>query len=301
MKFKLVRVFVFIVVVTISFNAFTQSIEEDTASGRLPLPSDAKPLEAPSMNMPFKGEETSIYKTYLSKKDLIKFYAKELKKRGWQEQESLSKILKKNNISLDKRTMYGSTIDIQAVLQDVSHFHKGGEILTFMVMPARGTRQETLFSLAYIKKTMAPSAGLLPQELKELRDSIPDYPGAQFISSTGGVLSYQASADIEDVISFYKQKMFAYGWDLKREAPLKEEVMRMPIAFPEDGKLCEDCPSVEDVAPGFMEAMEKGMSNFTAKLQFGKDSGQKCKIDFTQFKNEIFPSPFTQINIRYYE
>lgn len=283
----------------ICFSSIAQTVQEDIAQGRLPFPSDAENIYGPAVKTRRSVGSLIVYKTSLNKKQLIKFYAKELAKRGWEsKRDTASDVVKRLDVPVKNKVVMGREVNVNELLKNIIYFHRNDKTLMLTVLP-KGLRQRgTFFSLSYIRKDFDKSTAF-SEDIK-LPDSIPIYPDAQPLSSLGSTYLYSSTDGIESVTSFYRERMLAYGWDLVDETPLEQRKIEVPASLSQKGSFCPDCPDTSSLPPEVTAELAKGVYMLKAELNFTKGKREKCKIYITKLDNPTLSSG-TQINIRYYD
>ncbi len=293
MAFKLTRVLGLIAVfIVISWGGLAQGVKEDVESGKIPLPSDAQPLEIPLPKVGAAASGTVYYKTSLNKSQLIDFYSRQLSRSGWADKENALDALNKFNAPFPQKQ---KGIDVKGLLKNMIYFHKNDQTLMLMVIPPRGRHTATIFTLSYIGGGAWGQNFNLQPQAEELPASIPVYPGAQFISRVLKSRIYSANADIAAAVDFYRQKMPIQGWVLENQTPVSSKKMEIPFEL-QNNPLCKDCPKPDNIPEEVASELKKGVFMLDAGLDFTKDNGQRCKIDFRQMQSSALPLR-TQITI----
>ena len=301
MIFKLFRVYLLsFVLICFCILGVAQTIQDDVSAGKIPLPPDAQPLSGPRTNRSYGTSTNVIYTTNLDKNKLIRFYVKELSRRGWQSPQNLAQIFKQYNLPIKNRTVSGVNVDMARLLKNVIYFNKGSSKLMLMVVPPKGQYfTKTVFSLAYIN---APaSQGAAAYKPARLPNDVPIYPGAKMSSSTGNFYIYTTPDNIKTVAYFYQQKMSAYGWNLDSETPISKIQIKVPTGSlnAKGNSSCSSCHQESTAPPGLTEELKNGMYGLKQKSVFSKENGEECSILLI----EVHPSSFrifTQISIEYY-
>lgn len=275
--------------------AWAQNIHDDIISGKIPLPSDAQEVVG-SYGAAGQGSDNSaLYATKFSREQIVKFYAREMVKRGWQDQETLGEFFKKNKLSTKTKTLEGQAVDAQKVLSNIIHFRRNEETFALLILPGSYKQGQTLISLYYLPDTTLRSN---VQEDRPLPASIPLYPGAQFISHRGSTYSYITPDDLQTVISFYKLSMPANSWSLKGETPERQDTINVPVDPPDINEICPDCSSDVSLSQEIYTQLQQsgGITTRYTKLNFDNDEKNRCSISLIQVQNQGL-SQGTQINI----
>ncbi len=274
-------IFIFCLSAVFFLNAFGDNIKDDIASGIIPLPSDAKPFGAfgPGVAMRLRSP-SAIYTTSLDKRQLIRFYIRELSKRGWKSSGTIASMIEKYNIPLQ-----GNKPEIKDNLKNAVEFHNPSKSLLLFVLPSARGQKETIFSLAYIQKFPVVST----PNLNTLPDYIPVYPGASLTNRVGNGFVYSTDDNIENVLNFYKNNMLAYGWQIYDEMPLTERKIQLPAGLVDNlSSLAKQCPTCEQNEPSSMPkdyklALSKETSIVRTMYKFKRD-GEICHITLSSMK-----------------
>lgn len=284
-RFKVVLIFVFL----FSFIAAANAAWWDT--GTLPVPADTKEVKKETRKI---GEQELFFTYYVSNQEVgqIKnFYRKRLVLAGWTEKDLMQNLNQVQAPGLDKESM-------RKILETNLFFENDTDTLILNFIPAQFSQNgQTRFTVCQSKKVsslqvspdMVPVPGLVERPKKNVA---PVYPDASLINlaedSRSLRATYFSKDDIEPVISFYKNKMFEYGWDLIKEAPLKKT----------DAASCPSCQKI----PG---AAAKSSEVWMAEMEFSNQRGDTCRIGLSEVITafEAMPEPMniTTISVIYDE
>lgn len=263
-----------------------QTIRDDITAGKIPLPSDAQEVRGFQEKRNPAATQVILYMTNLNKEQLIRFYARELAKRGWSNKESLLETFNKNEIPIRNQQVGGNVVDMQSVLSDIIQFSKNNEILMLFIR-SKFEQQKTLFSLSYISMPMTqPSASQID---KSLPDTIPAYPNKDFDTMQGDAYVFQTTDDILTVASFYKIRMPISGWSLLDEGSLEQEEYEMPLSMEEVTATCPNCSGNSSWSDEMANQLQDGLKHAKTQLRFINNAGQKCFISLSQFQHSTLP------------
>jgi len=281
MRKKTIFIFCLSVLFFFNISGFADSIKDDIASGIIPLPSDAKPFGVSGSGVTVRLRSPSaIYVTSLDKRQLIRFYIRELSKRGWKSSGTIASMIEKYNIPLQ-----GDKLQLKDNLKNAVEFYNSSKSLLLFVLPPRSGQKETIFSLAYIQ---SPPLGA-PSNLNTLPDYIPVYPGAALTTRVGNGFVYSTNDNIESVINFYKNNMLAYGWQIYNEMPLTEKKVQFPRGVVDSlSSLSKQCPACEQNETSSMPeeyklVLSKGTFIVRTMYKFKRD-GEICHITLSSVK-----------------
>ena len=297
MVVKLLRVYLlFFVLSSVCISGFTQTIQDDISAGKIPLLPSAQAFSGPHLPMASGAPALAMFTTGLSKEQVIKFYIKELAKRGWRNPQNLFKMFKQYNLPVKNRTVSGRNVNMARLLQNILYFRRNKQTLMLMVVPPKGHYYtETIFSLAYIN-VPAPVSSVHPMAVS-LPNYIPLYPGARLVSSAGGIYGYITSEDIKSVELFYKQQMVAYGWDLDNGTPLERIQVKVPAGILKSDASCPGCPAPKDMPASLAARIKRGVVVLRQEFDFSRGR-EKCKILISKLQSSSLPVS-TQISIIY--
>lgn len=261
-RFKTVLIFISL----FSFAAAANAAWWDTKS--LPVPADTKEVKKETRAI---GNQELFFTYYVSNQDaeqIKNFYRNRLVLEGWKEKDLTQNLNQIQVPGLDKESM-------KKVLETNLFFENDTDTLILNFMPAQFSQEgKTKFTLCQTKKTstiqLSPDTVPVPALLtKPKKDVAPVYPGASLINlaedSRSLKATYFSKDDIEPVISFYKNKMPDYGWDLAKEAPLKKM----------DAGSCPSCPKNLVISSQSAEV-------WIAEMDFTNQRGDVCKLGLSE-------------------
>lgn len=290
-RIKLLVIVGFIMLGLSPGSGFTESI---------PLPPNTEEVNKEARKI--AGSEFEfIYYTNTEHQDAIKdFYRRQLPNYGWKEKE----------IAQDLQQVPGFKMDasVAQILGQNLVFEKDGILLIINFMPEGFfSDTKTYFALGKAKEKIEPATGsenekdMLPELLKKpRRDIAPVYPGSSLMNLSeqphSQITSYITKDDIEQVASFYKEKMPGFGWFLVAERPL-EEADYGDLSKYDISKYCPNCPKEAIVSPGSIET-------WVEELDFTNQRGDTCHLVLSQTKNTAggdFSLDMTTILVDYEE
>jgi hypothetical protein len=255
--------------------------------GSVPLPSGAE--EARQETRKIAGSEF-IFTYYTSAQDtaaaIKNFYRSRLPNLGWKEKELLN--------DLEQIPNFQANPSLGNALGQNLMFEKGEDTLIITFMPEGAFRDgKARFTLARgkldIKKQPVGEESFAPELLaKPKKEVAPTYPGASLINLTEGANFLQAGYftkdNIETVSAFYKANMPKYGWALKKEGPIQENVL--PADKNEIAKYCPECANSAEIEAKTSNALQadmlkvelKNIVNRQAELAFVKENKIVCNV-----------------------
>jgi hypothetical protein len=284
-----------------SFNVFCQELDNLIFKGEIILPPGTEEVRIPMSTASFsKKNDAKLYKTNFNKSEILNFYSIRLVNNGWTAEESLAKQLSKRDVPL-KKNVAGKEVDLNSLFARMKSFRKDGKVLMVTVGRTSKHDQMTTFTLTFMELPK------INQEPTSLPRSVPVYPEAKLLSSSGNSKTYSVYDNINTVFNFYKQRMLSRGWEIVEERPVERrtigsEVIKVKKA---EGVGCKSCDvSTQDSKNIPKEIKEElgqtgELNTLVAKLSFKKYDGKKCKLIFSQMETNTDLPDRTQILIRY--
>jgi hypothetical protein len=186
------------------------------------VPDNTKVIREETIESAGEAQQIAFCESKLSEEEISSFYRKKLEERGY------SIFLNQKNLSI---------------------YLKGEEMFMIMVAPSGETGKT---SLVLTTGKMGVGRGPTGPRICEDVPNVPVYPGAQCMSSmrmkNGSAISvrYSASAELGDVIGFYRSQMLNKGWTLEEETPVAQHLYRnMPDENILDGLDLEGASQLE--------------------------------------------------------
>lgn len=290
-----------IVLVLFSFNVFSQELENFIFKGEIPLPPGTEEVRIPMSTASFsKKSDAELYKTNFNKSEILNFYSTRLVNNGWIAEESLAKQLSKRDVSL-KKSVAGKEINLNSLFAKMRSFRKDGNVLMVAVGRTSKRDQMTTFTLTFMELPK------INQEPTSLPKSVPVYPEAKLLSSSGNSKTYSVYDNINTVFNFYKQRMLSRNWEIIEERPVERRTVGSEVikAKKAEDAGCKSCgvptQNSKNIPKEIKEELGQTgeLNTLVAKLSFKKYDGKKCKLIFSQIETNTNLSDRTQILIRY--
>lgn len=260
-----------------SFAAFWDNFD-------VPLPSGAKLSQSQNIQVGEVERKTTTYRTSQTPEEILEFFRSQMPARGWVADTAFIEGMQK--FKLPEEQMPAA---MSAIQNNMLNFTKGDYTMFVVVVPMQPRSNFTIFTINYGKRFALTGDNGKPA--KKL-DFMPVYPEARQMFSTESTYIYRTDADIDSVISFYKQDMPNYGWQLQEETPVTETGMGSADIFEQD---CPDCPKVtsgvtsgklgdsipDDIKNLVMERVSK-IKVKKSGLKYTKSGGKAVTIEFKQ-------------------
>jgi len=238
----------------------------------LPVPAGTEEVKSRRQMVVGSEFDFTYYVTTQGPEQIKDFYRDALPRLGWREENPVEQLKEIPGFKVEP--------SLSKFMGKNLLFKKGSLTLNLNFLPVTGDGQ-TRFSVGVgeVKPHSNLSKGqdFIPRILdKPQKDVAPTYPGASLINLSEKEDSlramYLSKDPIENVVWFYKTKMFNYGWILTDEKPVKN-IDYAKLA--KEGVLrdCPTCVEKAEIATGYKP---KGM--LMGELVFTNAQGASCKI-----------------------
>lgn len=172
----------------------------------LPLPPNTKVIREEVVEAAGQDKQVTFCESDLNEEQVSAFYRKQLESRGY------SIFMQQKNLGV---------------------YLKGQEMFMVMIGPPSGTAKTSVILTTTKMDTAGMPAG--PQVCEDI-PSIPVYPGAQCLGSMrmknmrAISAKYSVSAELENVLGFYRSQMLKNGWTLEQEKPMAQYMPKQALS-----------------------------------------------------------------------
>lgn len=215
---------IFLAIPASAYPGWWENIKNSYGKEMLPVPQSTSEQTRKNMQINEQDLDTTIYISALPESAIVDFYKEKLPAYGWQ----ITDFSKELSEAPDKMKPLMQRLNER--LSKRPYFIKENKMLAINFMPAPDS-DKTAYSVAIGLKE-APETREDVTLNPDLANLFAAYPAGEEIysnKSTKGIDSAYATMDnIEDVGSFYLEKMRQEDWTLQAKSPVEEQAFNLP-------------------------------------------------------------------------